>query len=529
MYKVVDLFAGAGGLSLGFVQTGEFKIVAAAENNPKAKETYHLNHPHTKLYDDVREIDYQEIIDRYGQIDVVIGGPPCQGFSNANRQKAQHISSNNELVKEYMRAVRELKPKIFIMENVGSICSETHRFYYSKKDIEFVNKSKIKLRDDLVEIMPAYKRIKQYQDEITTALEHFKDYLWDQAFFQSINTIYRKRGNEDKAKEALQKHEKRIQERMAAHEYDENHWGARQYQAVQHGIEEYYDNMISFAQLIEIIEFPVLLQKMCHHLQDLDKNEIIIDGYDYTKGVCVRVKSFSVLDYITAVLNTITPKYNIKKDILNAAEFGAPQKRERFILMGNKIGTKLVWPEGIIHDEEKYRTVRNAIFDLEKVPVSTDANTKPQNKKIVVENSDSPLCFLSNNGMIYNHIVTKTSPLAQKRFEAIPEGGNFHSLPPELKETYSDAKRTQSTIYLKLVYDKPCGTVVNVRKSMWIHPKNNRAISVREAARLQTFPDSFIFMGTKDSQYQQVGNAVPPILAKAIAMAVLPQLKAFKE
>lgn len=58
---------------------------------------------------------------------------------------------------------------------------------------------------------------------------------------------------------------------------------------------------------------------------------------------------------------------------------------------------------------------------------------------------------------------------------------------------------------------------MNVRKSMWIHPQKDRAISVREAARLQSFPDSFIFCGKKDSQYQQVGNAVPPMMAKAIA------------
>lgn len=68
-----------------------------------------------------------------------------------------------------------------------------------------------------------------------------------------------------------------------------------------------------------------------------------------------------------------------------------------------------------------------------------------------------------------------------------------------------------------LEYDEPSGTVVNVRKSMWIHPVKNRAISIREAARLQSFPDSFVFYGSKDKQYQQVGNAVPPIMAKAIA------------
>ena len=85
------------------------------------------------------------------------------------------------------------------------------------------------------------------------------------------------------------------------------------------------------------------------------------------------------------------------------------------------------------------------------------------------------------------------------------------------KNTYTDVDRTQNTIYLRLNYDEPCGTVVNVRKSMWIHPVLNRAISVREAARLQTFPDSFVFYGSQDKQYQQVGNAVPPIMAKAIA------------
>ena len=108
--------------------------------------------------------------------------------------------------------------------------------------------------------------------------------------------------------------------------------------------------------------------------------------------------------------------------------------------------------------------------------------------------------------------------IAMKRFEAIAPGENFHSLDASLKEnTYTDVSRTQNTIYQRLNYDTPSGTVLNVRKSMWIHPTLNRAVSIREAARLQTFPDSFVFCGTKDSQYQQVGNAVPPILAKAVA------------
>ena len=104
-----------------------------------------------------------------------------------------------------------------------------------------------------------------------------------------------------------------------------------------------------------------------------------------------------------------------------------------------------------------------------------------------------------------------------ERFRALKQGQNFHSLDDSMKtNTYTDASRTQNTIYLRLNYDEPSGTVVNVRKSMWIHPEKDRAISVREAARLQTFPDSFVFCGTKDQQYQQVGNAVPTIMEKAI-------------
>ena len=99
-YKVVDLFAGAGGLSLGFMQTGKFEIVAAAENNPGARKTYKRNHKLTRLYPDVRTIDYRELEESCGKIDVVIGGPPCQGFSNANRQHTTIISMNNRLVKE---------------------------------------------------------------------------------------------------------------------------------------------------------------------------------------------------------------------------------------------------------------------------------------------------------------------------------------------------------------------------------------------------------------------------------------------
>ena len=138
MYKVVDLFAGAGGLSLGFMQTKKFDIKVAFENNPSMQKTYKLNHPGVDVRGDVCKADYKEIGKKYGKIDVVIGGPPCQGFSNANRQRNHAISQNNMLVKQYIRAIIELQPKAFVMENVSMLKSEVHRFYLDNKDKEIV-------------------------------------------------------------------------------------------------------------------------------------------------------------------------------------------------------------------------------------------------------------------------------------------------------------------------------------------------------------------------------------------------------
>ena len=173
---------------------------------------------------------------------------------------------------------------------------------------------------------------------------------------------------------------------------------------------------------------------------------------------------------------------------------------------------------------DKHFTVADAIMDLVEYPVSYEKNCDdiPYNNHPL---SEYALEMRSGSSTVKNHLTTQTTETALKRFKAIKPGMNFHSLKAELKTTYSDPTRTQNTIYLRLNPDEPSGTVVNVRKSMWIHPTLDRAITVREAARLQSFPDNFKFIGTKDSQYQQVGNAVPPLLAKAIADKVLQNIK----
>ena len=137
-YKVIDLFAGAGGLSYGFLQTDRFRLVAAAEINENAQATYRANIadavPGFVFIDNVVGCDFSKLNTDLGGIDIVIGGPPCQGFSNANRQKNHLISMNNSLVKEYFRAIKEIHPLAFVMENVSMLRSDTHRFYESYKD-----------------------------------------------------------------------------------------------------------------------------------------------------------------------------------------------------------------------------------------------------------------------------------------------------------------------------------------------------------------------------------------------------------
>ena len=186
-----------------------------------------------------------------------------------------------------------------------------------------------------------------------------------------------------------------------------------------------------------------------------------------------------------------------------------------YVLRGDNQFTK----EHGIYDEDQYRTVEDAIKDLEEIRPVYDRAADENGIALPKDAHLSPLAEeLRDSRILKNHIITRSTEVAIERFRALEEGQNFHALSAYLKEnTYTDVKRTQNTIYLRLKYNEPSGTVVNVRKSMWIHPKIDRAISVREAARLQTFPDSFVFYGTKDKQYQQVGNAVPPIMARAIA------------
>ena len=242
------------------------------------------------------------------------------------------------------------------------------------------------------------------------------------------------------------------------------------------------------------------------------------DHNDFAEIKCLDIK---VLDYIsTALMGEYD--FNIdKSNVFNTADFGVPQERLRYVLIGIKKGT------GLIRQELKpikdfanghYRTVKDAIFDLETL---TPSSCLEEGSFHVNINQKAKKSFpWRDSNEITSHCVTSTKEDSLARFKALKQGENFHNLPFSLVKTYANRERTQNSIYRRLKYDEPSPTVTNVRKSMWIHPTLDRAISIREAARLQSFPDSYRFFGPKDRQYQQIGNAVPPLFAKELASVV---------
>lgn len=514
MYKTIDLFAGAGGLSYGFEMTKKFQIVAAVENNKNARETYINNHEKKdkiELIENIVGYNFTELNEKMGGIDIVIGGPPCQGFSNANRQKNHIISMNNSLVKEYFRAVMEIEPKAFLMENVSMLASSTHRFYDCKIDHKIiVEQLGIEMQEE--ELVIAKKRYNSLSVLNILQAEHSKYYEISPELFQLLNVLYKNRNCKDKLENYITKNRKKIIKEISTHER-----AAKYDYDILNEIKENVSNDMSKDILEKLSDF-LNFQKAFILKKELDDNQIIyvLEEKNRTDKVIAKVHSYPVIQYVEKI---IAENYIQCGGVINSLWYGVPQDRKRYVVIGIRrdiLGAQeLKMPNS--SKETSVLSVNDAIIDLINCQTSETVTTNAVQYADVEQLSAYAEEMREDSDRLYNHIITKSGDAAKKRFKQLTEGQNFHDLEENLKSNYADPTRTQNSIYLRLEGEKPSGTVINVRKSMWIHPKLDRAISVREAARLQSFPDRFIFKGTKDSQYQQVGNAVPPLMAQGLA------------
>ncbi|WP_269813754.1 DNA cytosine methyltransferase [Bowmanella yangjiangensis] len=208
--------------------------------------------------------------------------------------------------------------------------------------------------------------------------------------------------------------------------------------------------------------------------------------------------------------------YSCESEVLNAINFGVPQKRDRFFIVGNLHGQRFKFPEGCTNSTV---TVRDALEDLPALENGSSECFKHY-KKIRKPSQYSQMMRGGLDGC-NNNLVTRNAPFIIERYKHIPQGGNWESIPVELMANYKDRSRCHTGIYRRLCENSPSVVIGNYRKNMLIHPHQDRGLSVREAARLQSFPDSFVFEGSIGFQQQQVGNAVPPLLAKAIFESIV--------
>lgn len=332
------------------------KISTAIEINPHAVKTFLRNHKGAKvLQGDIQEIDPNSLRDGKKPLFVIMGGPPCQGFSLSNTRTRNMHNKNNFLFLEFVRFVKELRPEWFVLENVWGITN--------------INEGK------------------------TQAM---------------IEDCFR-----------------------------------------------------------------------------------AIEGYD-----------------------------NISSSILWASDYGVPQNRNRFFMVGNRLGIDFQFPEKYT---EKV-TVDEAISDLPSLQ-NGEMLDEAEYTLSLEEASEYERLMRQGSDKARQNYVSRNNELVIERYKYIEQGQNWRAIPDFLMQNYADKGRCHSGIYKRLRADQPSVVISNYRKSMLIHPWEDRGISVREAARLQSFPDTFIFEGPLMHIQQQIGNAVPPLLAKAVFQQIIKQTK----
>ena len=194
--------------------------------------------------------------------------------------------------------------------------------------------------------------------------------------------------------------------------------------------------------------------------------------------------------------------YFVTYKILMSSDFGVPQNRKRAVFVGLKNNKEFIFP---VPTQKNRYNAADAISDLPEYSLNDGS-----------EYSEAPKSFYQkfirrNSSGVFNHEITNHSEQTVDIVSLVPDGGNYKDLPAKLQKT-----RKVNIAWTRLSSKRPSFTIDTGHRHHF-HYRFNRVPTVRESARIQSFPDEFIFLGSKTSQYKQVGNAVPPLLAKVLA------------
>lgn len=234
--------------------------------------------------------------------------------------------------------------------------------------------------------------------------------------------------------------------------------------------------------------------------------------------------------------------YNVGYSVLNSMYYGVPQKRERVFFLGIKGSGAISFPEyshlspgqAVMFGKARHILVSDALSDLPSIgdggggenECAYSSNPKTEYQRIMRKGKSSA------DSRLHNHVCTKNSEIVVERFKKISPGGNWRDIPEDLLKIngeYERLDRTHAHIYKRLHPKELAPTIANFRKAMLQHPFENRIISVREAARLQSFPDAYVFKGGISAMQQQVADAVPVFFAEAIAKQIITLLRTRKK
>jgi len=604
--KFIDLFAGAGGISEGFLQAYTddkyFQFVLASDINSNCELTHKVRYNRQLELDtafiteDIMSDDFlvrleKEIGDQ--DIDVITGGPSCQSFSLSGRRRK--FDKRDNLFIHYLKVIRKLRPKYFVMENVKGILTKDK----GKFKTAVMNEIRSIIDENQVDNMLAYFNgvlsrtandlVRQcfiYKIRIEAVEDGEEDFFIDK-YFQIVESVYKQLTKPVTLKVSKgNKHITTIRHALSLLKLSSER--QKLMNSILHlKAEADVDNdqlVDKFNKFLYAISDDDLVETINRHLywveefkdqpEIVERFKLLVNLYTLTlEEVFGELRRYaeddnSLKDY-EQIMNEIH-LYRIKKPlILNSSDFGVPQNRERAIFIGCRKDQPMITEIPATTEENKV-TVYEALHDLDflnngesasdyseasdidryaALNITRSIDGKPDDngetysewsrqgrlghrftikEPFYVRSLDNLENEIIEHACLFNHQTSKQSEEVLNRLAVIAEAGDYTD---EVKKQLSDmGLNSDKRNYTVLKPDGQSPTVVTLPDD-FIHYHSHRAPTVREMARLQSFDDSFVFQGKRTTggdkrksetpQYTMVGNAVPPLMAKAIANKIL--------